>query len=369
MTFLINTSNLKAGGGIQVADSIINQLPMYIHHKFIIVLSDALSYLKDNLSRYNNCKFIIYNIPQTIGGALLGSNRHLDGIVQIYNVDAVFTVFGPSLWRPKVKHVCGFARPQLIYPDSPFFKRMNERDKIQSMIREKLKIYNFSLTSDWLVTESKDVSNKLEKIIRGKKVYTITNNYNQIYNEKEKWERIELPSFDGITLLTISANHPHKNLKIIPLVLDYINSNDIPLKVRFIITLSENEFKIGNQYKSQISLIGKVNIKNCPSLFQQTDYMFLPTLLECFSASYPEAMKMETPIITSNLPFAHSLCGDAAVYVDSLSPKSIVDALLSLTEDKRKELINRGKEQLKKYDTAEERCRKVIELLENINKI
>ena len=44
--------------------------------------------------------------------------------------------------------------------------------------------------------------------------------------------------------------------------------------------------------------VGGVDIRECPSLYEQCDFMFLPTLLECFSASYAEAMKMRRPILT-----------------------------------------------------------------------
>lgn len=38
----------------------------------------------------------------------------------------------------------------------------------------------------------------------------------------------------------------------------------------------------------------------------------MPSLLECFTATYPEAMRMERPIVTTDLAFAQGLCGEAA---------------------------------------------------------
>ena len=55
--------------------------------------------------------------------------------------------------------------------------------------------------------------------------------------------------------------------------------------------------------------------------------MFLPTFLECFSASYAEAMLMKKPIITSNLGFAQNVCKDAAVYFDPCNPEDIIDKI------------------------------------------
>ena len=122
------------------------------------------------------------------------------------------------------------------------------------------------------------------------------------------------------------------------------------------------------KYKDRILLIGKVDINTCPSLYDKADIMFLPTLLECFSASYPEAMKMGKPILTSDLSFAHSLCGDAALYFDPLSPQSIVEAIQRINVDKIlvSVLIENGRKQLHVYDNAEQRCDKIIKLLEKI---
>ena len=43
---LVNTSNLKAGGGLQVADSFLSLLYLYTEHSFFVVLSEALFYLE-----------------------------------------------------------------------------------------------------------------------------------------------------------------------------------------------------------------------------------------------------------------------------------------------------------------------------------
>lgn len=368
MIFLINASNLKSGGGLQVADSIIRQLPQYDWHQFIVVLPQNLEYLKADLVQSKNCVCVSYNLPHTFLGITLGRNQFLDDIVEKYNVDAVFTIFGPSLWRPKVKHICGFARSQLIYTDSPFFQNLSLLNRIKSYFREKIKLYNFDITSDCLVTESDDVSFRLKNLLPLKCIYTITNSYNQIFKCPEMWTPLYLEPFDGLTMLTISANYPHKNLGIIPQILDYIDANNIQLKIRFVVTLSEIDFYVDEKFSSRILRIGKIANSVCPPLLQQCDFMFLPTLLECFSASYPEAMYMNKPIITSDLPFARSLCGDAALYVDSLSPKSIVESLLHVTEDTISALVENGKKQLDKYDTAETRCKKIVELLEKIDK-
>ena len=73
-------------------------------------------------------------------------------------------------------------------------------------------------------------------------------------------------------------------------------------------------------------------VENCPKLYNQADAMFLPTLLETFSASYPEAMKMERPILTSDLDFAKDICGDAALYFNPLDSYDIANKIKTIND-------------------------------------
>lgn len=366
MNILINASNLKTGGGSQVADSFISCLHRYGRHRFFILLSDELSYLSDRISRTENCRCILYNLKHTVKGAWWGRNKELDRIVESCGIQAVFTIFGPSLWRPRVLHVCGFARPQIVYPESPFFRKISGAKYLKYKLSEFVKLRNFDRSSDVLVTENGDVSERLSRKIRNKRIYTVTNYYNQIFDNPSDWANdIRLPEFDGITLLTITACHPHKNVDIVYKIVDYLESNRIDLNVRFVLTLTEKEFPLTDKYRKYVRLVGRVRIAQCPHLYEQADVMFLPTLLECFSASYPEAMRMGVPILTSDLPFARALCGDAAVYCNPLSAESIVEKLRLLRDAKvRDELCAKGKIRLGVYDTFDTRAEKYIDIIE-----
>ena len=92
----------------------------------------------------------------------------------------------------------------------------------------------------------------------------------------------------------------------------------------------------------------------------------MPSLLECFSANYAEAMRMNVPIITTDLGFAHSLCGDAATYYAPLSPEALAEAIYEVcsSADLQKRLVSNGASQLKKFDTYAERAQKLIGIVE-----
>ena len=93
-----------------------------------------------------------------------------------------------------------------------------------------------------------------------------------------------------------------------------------------------------------------MDISEVPSLYEQTDIVFQPTLLECFTAVYPEAMRMRRPIVTTDLEFAHGLCGDAALYYSATDPEAASERLIELISNTelRQQLVDNGIEELKK---------------------
>ena len=367
MKILINCSKLKAGGGVQVGDSILSFLGEFPEHRFVAVLSEALAYVKPRLEALGNVSAVeVYDMPVTPAGMLLGRDRHMDEVVEREGVEGVLTVFGPSLWRPKVPHVCGFARPHIIYKDSPFFKTLPRLTRMKWALAHWLMKRSFRQTADAFWTENADVSRRFAAMV-GKPVETVTNNCNQIFGEPERWAPdVELPPFEGTTLLTVSANYPHKNLGIIPRVIDRLEGR----RVRFVLTLRPDDLPLTAEQREHVVFLGPVNIAQVPGLYRRADVMFLPTLLECFSASYAEAMKMGVPVLTSDLEFARGICGAAAEYCDTLDPAAVLAALDRLAAPgRRAELIAAGRAQQATFDTPLDRARKLIDLTTRTHRI
>lgn len=371
MNILINCSNLRVGGGIQVAHSFINELKK-IHKKsdnYIVVTSTFLQKQLCQATFPENFIFVEYTIKPTILKAFLGNDKMLDTIVANFKVDIAFSIFGPAYWKPKsIKHICGFAKPDYIFKDSPFFKTISLKDKIKLSILEFLHMFDIKFHTNLLITENPIVSQILAKKVN-QPVITVSNYYNQVFDDESSWDKSLKLSFDEntIKLICISANYPHKNLQIIRKVIPEIKKINPNLNFQFILTIDKDEFGVINDaiLLNHILFLGKVNINQCPYLYQQCDFLFFPTLLECFSASYCEAMFMEKPILTSNLPFAKGICENAALYFDPLNPTDIADKIVNLATNinSQNKLILNGKNQLKKFDTSNERAQKYLKII------
>lgn len=375
MNILINASNLSEGGGLQVADSICRELRRFPQHSFWVVLSDKLSNCAEAITNYHNVKVIRYNliwadksIFRKIMLFIQGRDELLDAIVKDNHIDIVLTIFGPSIWIPKCKHLCGFARPQLILTDSPFYRQYGFWGRLRLAFRRQMKLHAFRVSSHAFFTENAYITDKLSEVMPHASLYTVTNYYNNVFDSPHQWDRsIQLPPFDGFTLLTISANYPHKNLPIIVPTIRHLLKQHPEMHFRFVLTIREEQFvPLTEEERTHILFLGSISIAQCPPLYEQCDAMLLPTLMECFSASYAEAMRMECSVLTTDLEFAHSLCGDAALYYDAVSPQSLANAIYQLATRPtlRKELTIKGKKQLQTFDTFSQRADKLIGILE-----
>lgn len=384
MNILVNASNLKAGGGLQVADSFCKNLKDFKQHKFFVVLSSFLNDTLEQVKDYENVEACCYNVRNNFTTLLLGKDRFLDTMVEKNKIDFVFTVFGPSRWNPKVKHLSGFAMAQLVLGDSPFFKLLSFKERFYwKYVFSFSRGYMFARSTRLFYSENKYISEKVEKLWKGCKCYTVSNYYNQIYDNPQLWKPVNLPKFEGLTLLTVSSPYVHKNLGIAVAVAKILKNKYRDFEFRFVIScdkkdildrvsyLAEPGFSLSKQeneteVEENFLTIGKVDLKECPSLYKLCDMVFLPTLLESFSVVYPEAMRMEKPVLTSDLPFAHSICEDSALYFSALDPRDIAEKIFKLYSDKtlQKNLIEAGKRQLKKFDDYNERTRKIVEIME-----
>jgi glycosyltransferase involved in cell wall biosynthesis len=286
--------------------------------------------------------------------------------------DCVFTVFGPSYWTPEAPHLLGFAQGYYLYPESPFFGRINLSDRIKINLLKIIHRFFFKRNADHYCVETEDAKEKLALFLSKNKenIEVISNTYHSAFNVHLNGDLILLPKrCDEIRLITISSFYMHKNLEIIKDVITELK-NKSTLKFIFILTIDFSTFeKIFKEFKENIINMGPVPIDLCPKLYHECDFLFLPTLVEIFSASYPEAMKMKKPILTSDLSFAHDICGDAAEYFNPLDPVNIANKIILLTSSKNRqmELIEKGEKRLQHFVTPKIRALKVLEICEKLS--
>jgi glycosyltransferase involved in cell wall biosynthesis len=364
MRLMINTAKLRFGGAVQVALSFIHECRAFPGNEYHVVLGPGVGSVlepdefPDNFYFYENA-FGVMGFSK-----LRRVQREMSALEDRIQPDCVVTTSGPPFWRSRAPHLVGFNRPLFIYPESPYVQNLPLVRMAKLMAQRWLHCRYFRRDADALIVQTEDVNRRARNLLGTDKVYTVTNNHNGWYDQPAYFPpRLPERTPDAFRLLTLSSYYPHKNLGLIPETIQTL-PDAVRERVEFVLTLTEAEYrqKIGGHVPRQIKLIGPVPPPECPSLYRECDAMFLPTLAECFSASYPEAMKMEKPIITTDLGFARSICGDAALYFDPCNANAAAEQILRLLQDPllQDSLRARGREQLLTFDSPAERAEKIL---------
>lgn len=375
MNVVINATTLNKGGALQVACSVVNELMLIkSDHSFLVLCSPAFSEQLKNLKLPSNFSYKLINTSPARLLTRKAVNKKLNEIVNDFGAEVVLTVFGPSYWRPHVKHICGFADGWCYYPKTIAYSKLRFIDRIKRKLLSAYKLHHLKKEVDFLFIETDDARKRLTEILDydTNKIVTINNTYSNIYNKSltDDANIIGDREIGEVRFLLLSANYPHKNISIlnemIPLLKDKIQS------FKFILTIPKDEIDrlISPEISNWIINIGPVDVNDCLKLYNECDFLFLPTLLETFTSTYPEAMKMGKLILTSKLPFAKDICGDAAIYFDPLDPMEIVDEIVKIINKpaKIKAIIEEGFDRVQIFPTAKERAESLLQLCINNDK-
>lgn len=371
MRILINTASTFKGGGLQVAKSFIEECKKFKEHEYFIVLGENIAKTIDISEFPKNFNF--YNAPFRPATKVFSWSSHnffLKRIEKEWKPDIAFTTTGPSYWRPKVKHVMGYNLPHYIYLDSPYFKTISLPSRLQWKARKIVAKYFFNKDADALVVQTDDVNKRVKKMLPKKNVFTVSNTISAHYLKPLKVvSKLPVKKENVFRLLTLSAWYPHKNIGVIPKVLDVLIKKGYP-DIQFVVTLPEERMKLlaNKVHEKQLINVGPIKVEEGASLYKECDAMFLPSLLECFSASYAEAMQTKKPIVTSDMGFAHTVCKDAALYVNPIDANAIATKIITLYESKalQQDLVKKGEKRLDVFGAPSDRAKRYLEICETL---
>jgi len=368
MTILLNLSNLSKGGGIQVGISFLESLRIIgDQDRYIVVCSKYIYNLinKDKFS--DNFVFIEINITGFNIKSQISGIRKLKSLEKKYDPNGVLTLFGPTLYRPKCKHIVGFAQGHLIDVDSPYWKIARNRIKFGFFVKKFIFKWIFNFTADYLHIESNLAKTQLINFLKiSPDKIVVANNYpHSDFDKISTKNKIYLNSNKTFKIAVICAYYDHKNLEILNEVIKEIEKYKDKININFILTIEKEIFEKKFIKSKYIKNIGKVHGSDLLNLYDKIDAVLLPSLLEIFPGNYLEAMKTRNPILTSDLKFATNICGDAALYFDPLNKDSILQSIIKLINNQElyNSLQNLGSEKLLEYNDSIKRVKIILDKL------
>lgn len=370
LKLLINTAHQRFGGAIQVALSFIHECRRFPEHEYYVWVGPGVRQSLREVDFPANFHFRHFDFGVIDFWKTFRINRTLQRVEKEVQPDCIIATSGPSYFHSRAPQLIGYNLPLYIYPESPFVQAWSPYRKLRMALKKRLHFYFFRRDAVALVVQTDDVNWRVRRALKTDQVHTVTNTHSVFYHGWEALPPKLPPRETGVfRFITVSAYYGHKNLEIIPEVLEELERRGRN-QVQFVLTLKPEalQAKLGGDRGGRILNVGPIRPEECPTLYAECDALFLPTLAECFSASYPEAMVMDKPIITTDLGFAHSICGEAALYFEPKNAISAADAIERLLDDGglRERLVEKGRQQLMTFDSAEERARKYLILCEQV---
>jgi glycosyltransferase involved in cell wall biosynthesis len=269
--------------------------------------------------------------------------------------EVCFAPGGPVYWRARARQVVLFALPHLIYPERDIFRglRRRERWRLQALLAAARRSFK---QADALVVETETVRERVQRFLDfpRERIFLVRNSYSPAFARCTR-EADRRPNHDRFVVLVPSAFYAHKNLECVVEVAREIKRRGVG-EVEFRLTLPQSSrawWAITSRAQvagvaSMVRSVGAIPHAKLAEEYRDADLVFLPTLLECSTAVYPEAFLAGVPVVTSNLDFAQELCGDGARYVDPFAPTAMAEAIIDLVRDSgsRQALIEAGRRAL-----------------------
>ena len=373
MKVLFNASTLVKGGALQVATAFIRHAlndKGGVDWHFALSKEVVRELAKGELAQLDACSTVFEISPSRSKSA---RNKLTDLQVSLGS-DVVFTLFGPAYVEFKGPHVLGVADGWVTHSNWLAFHALGS---VQSAVRMALtivyKAFWFRKANVWVVEANNAKQGLIDRLkIMPESIHVVSNTCSQFYRNRPVEGCIPKKG-EKIRLICLSAYYRSKNLEIIPEVARHILDIDAQLDFEFVITLPTDDYGLKGIIGKAKSLgvekhicnIGPVRVSEGADVYESCHIAFLPSLLETFSANYPEAMAMKKPIVTTDLGFARDACKDAALYYSPRNAKSAAENIVKLADDPItwKRLVDCGSRVLEGLPTPERRFDRYVDII------
>ena len=382
MKILVNAANIVGGGGLQKAVEFVRRSARGdTSHTFSYAVSRVVLESLQALGDTRGLDLAAFDVSPARPVRGRATRKALRTIEERFRPDVVYSIFGPAYVRFRSPHLMGFAVPWVTHPNPYAWRAIaNPVERARHWAWCRYVTFWTGFADRW-VLETRVAAEGLSRALRvaPTRLHVVPNTYGEPYARvrevgAEPDARMRRREAADFHLLVFTRWYPHKNLEIVPAVAAELRRRAPARRYRFFLTFetaSREWARIRDRAKvlgaeEDVVNLGPVRVDEGPGLYAAADALFLPTLLETFSASYPEAMCMRRPIVTTDLPFARDVCGEAALYFPPNGAVRAAEEIVRLagSEALRGELVRKGTEMIGRGIAPGEAYGMFLELLE-----
>jgi glycosyltransferase involved in cell wall biosynthesis len=376
MKILFNCSINTVGGGVKNSAIFIKYALTYNEIDWVFVVSEPVMEILEEWNISSSKIYLFSSSPARDKTA----RKKLFDLAEENNVDLVFTLAGPAYVNFNRLHILGISNPYVTHVD---FQGLSVGNNFFQFIKAFLLLayqaYYSRKADFWLFQTNESRNGFVKRYLIDKKKTNIISNAigNEFLDYYAKQKPIICDLKKTINIFCPASGYPHKCLHMIPAIAKELSSiNHEKYKFKFILTIQDDS-RVWSKIKAEskklnveqnITNIGPYNYANVLSVIDSASMIFVPSILETFSASYLEAFASKRPLITSNKGFAKDICKGAAIYVDSLNALHSAVAIDQLIRNKetQKALIEKGENIINEYGNQEDRVNSIIIFLNDI---
>lgn len=363
MKILINVVNARnIGGGFQVVFNFIIKTQEFVRNdvEWYYAVSERLDgYLSDEFKRrVSNNHYYVFPDQPDFNGTFLRVKRELKELEDKINPEVIFSPLSPGYFFFKHKEVMRFANAWSTNATSYAWKTLPFKAKVRTWI------YNIMQRvllrkAKYIITQTETVKDGLLKVtgLPENRVKVVPNVLPAVLQDIDPTP-LNTDAY-WINIAAVGGQMPHKNLEIIPKVLNVLDKKYNVRNIRFHTTLPYDSGvwkRITNGlsvYQKEDCVVnhGNMRLTELAELYRCCQFCFLPSVLETFSASVIEAMYFDLKTVASDLPFNNEVMQDACIYFKPMDAKSAAKQIAKIINDKdlQKDLSTKMKERLNNY--------------------
>lgn len=342
MKILINTISTKkhSGGAFQISQ---NFMLKSLEHSDVewyhITSQDVDDAIGEKFAHLKGTHYFVFPTQPDFRGSYKQVKKQVAELEAKIQPDVVYSITAPSYFTFKTREVMRFTNPWVTHPNKYSWSTM--------LFLPKLKQWLYCLNQKRLMKAAYAFVTQTETTKKGiiritgkptEKVCVVNNVLPGVFKTMDNTPIVE---DDWINVACVGAPVPHKNMDIIPDVIDELAKIGIK-NVRFHTTIPVDNpmmAKVVDRcaelgYKERLINHGRVSQKELGEMYRRCQFCFLPTLLEVFSASTVEAMYFNLPIIATDFPFNTEVLADACLYYEPKNAKDAANQLAKMIADK-----------------------------------
>jgi len=345
-SILINCISVKrsAGGAFQVAKNFINSCLFNNRFNWIFLISEDLLLEFEGNEKFLMGNYFVFRTQPEVT-TYMKALRLIRNIEKSLKPDLVYTIAAPSYFSFRAPEVMRYTNPWVADLNKYAFDTLNFGEKI------KRHCYNFIQRMlikkcKYFITQTDACKAGIIKITGYKNsvVKVIPNTLPSLYLKyaDQIAQPFDLSNVKIINVLYITAPHIHKNIDLIPEVIEHLVNKfniknirfniTVPINSPFLIRFYEKANSLG--VKNYIVNHGYCNQDQLANLYLKSNIYFFPSLLETFSVSLLEALYFKQFIVATNFAFNKYITGEAALYFEPLNSLDAAAKISYLIQNK-----------------------------------